>query len=417
MKITHVFARQILDSRGDPTVETEVTLENGVIGRSAVPSGASAGKHEALELRDGGQPYLGKGVSQAINHINTDIKQAILNQDLDQFSLDQLLIKLDGTANKNKLGANAILAVSLAFAWASSRAMNLALYQYIGQLFDNDNFILPRPMFNILNGGKHGDWATDIQEFMIIPVAHLSWKDRLRLGSEVFAFLQTVLKEKGYSINVGNEGGFAPAVKSNREAIELIAQAVKLAGYQFGTDVTLGFDAAASEFYNATTQRYELKRDNQSLSTEAMIDWIAELADQYPVELMEDMLAEDDWLGWQALTAKLGDKQQIVGDDLLVTNPLRIQQAIKQQACNSLLVKLNQIGTLSETLQAMKMAKEAGWSNVVSHRSGETEDVTIAHLAVGTGCGWIKTGSVSRGERTAKYNELTRIAEKLEAYA
>ncbi|MFH2118203.1 MAG: phosphopyruvate hydratase [Candidatus Paceibacterota bacterium] len=415
MKITRVFARQILDSRGDPTVEAEVTLENGVIGRSAVPSGASAGKHEALELRDDGQPYLGKGVNRAINHINTEIRQAVVGQDLDQVGLDQLLIKLDGTANKSRLGANAILAVSLAFAWAASRAENLSLYQYIGQLFGNSNFILPRPMFNIMNGGKHGDWATDIQEFMIIPAENLSWGDRLRLGSEVFHHLQTVLKEKGYSINVGNEGGFAPAVKSNQEAIELIAQAIQSAGFKLGGNVTIGFDAAASEFYNEATQQYELKRDGVNLSSEEMIDWIAKLTEQYPVESLEDMLAEDDWAGWQALTARLGSNYQIVGDDLLVTNTAHIQQAIEQKTCNSLLVKLNQIGTLSETLQAMKMAQDAGWSNVVSHRSGETEDVTIAHLAVGTGCGWIKTGSVSRGERTAKYNELTRIAERLEA--
>ena len=415
MKIAHVFARQILDSRGNPTIETEITLDNGLIGRSAIPSGASAGKHEALELRDGGKQWLGKGVTQAINHVNININQTLIDQDLDQASLDQLLIELDGTENKNKLGANAILSVSLAFAWAMSSAHNLALYQYIGQLFDNNQFIMPRPMFNILNGGKHGDWATDIQEYMIIPAANLNWSERLRLGSEVFHYLAAVLKEKNYSVNVGNEGGFAPAVASNQEALDLIEQAVNRAGYQFGNQVTIGFDAAASEFYNSETKQYQLKRDGQTLTSEEMIAWIEKLTQQYPVESLEDMLAEDDWIGWQTLTTKLASQCQIVGDDLLVTNTKRIQQAIEQQACNSLLVKLNQIGTLTETLQAMKLARSAGWSNVVSHRSGETEDVTIAHLAVGTGCGWIKTGSVSRGERTAKYNELTRIAEKVEA--
>lgn len=385
------------------------------LGRAAVPSGASTGKYEALELRDGGKPWLGKGVSQAIGNVNTTIAQALIGQDLDQAGLDKNLIELDGTENKTKLGANAILAVSLAFAWAMSRAQNLALYQYIGQLYGNDQFIIPRPTINIFNGGKHGDWATDIQEYMVIPATSLNWADRLRLGAEVFHHLGKILPEKGYSINVGNEGGFAPAVKSNQEALELIVQAVNQAGYKLGEQVSLGFDAAASEFYNEETKQYELKRDGQSLSSEEMTGWVEQLANQYPVELLEDMLAQDDWAGWTRLTAKLGDHYQVVGDDLLVTNTGRIKQAIDQKTCNSLLVKLNQIGTLTETLAAMKMAQGAGWSNVVSHRSGETEDITIAHLAVGTGCGWIKTGSVSRGERTAKYNELTRIAERVEA--
>lgn len=414
MKITKVLARQILDSRGDPTVEAEVTLQSGATGRSGVPSGASAGKHEALELRDGGKRWLGKGVEKAVSQVNTTIARAIANQDLDQTSLDKLLIELDGTENKNTLGANAILSVSLAFAWAMSRAQNLALYQYIGALYDNDRFIMPRPLFNVLNGGEHGDWATDIQEYMVIPAANLGWSERLRLGSEVFHHLAKVLKEKGYSISVGNEGGFAPAVASNQEALDLIVQAISRAGYKLGEQVTLGFDAAASEFYNEQTQQYELKRDGRNLSSEEMISWVEQLTSKYPVELLEDMLSQDDWTGWTTLTAKLGGQAQIVGDDLLVTNTRRIEQAISQQACNSLLVKLNQIGTLTETLMAMKMAKGAGWSNVVSHRSGETEDVTIAHLAVGTGCGWLKTGAPSRGERTAKYNELTRIAEQVE---
>jgi enolase len=414
MKITHVFSRQILDSRGIPTLETEVTIEGGIIGRAAVPGGTSSGKYEALELRDGGQAYAGQGVSQAISNVKTTISQALVGQDFDQVSLDQALIKLDGTANKSKLGANAILSVSLAFAWASSRAGGKPLYHYIGELYGNNKFILPRPMFNIINGGKHANWATDIQEYMIIPVKAVTWAEKIKIGVEVYQALYKLLQEKGYSTNVGFEGGFAPALKSNQEAIDLIVQAIANAGYGLAIDVSLGFDVAASEFYNSETKQYELKRDGQTLSTEGMIAWAEQLVGQYPIISLEDLLAEDDWAGWTTLTEKLGQSIQIVGDDLLTTNPARIQQAVKQKTCNSLLVKPNQIGTLTETLQAMKLAQDAGWTCVISNRSGETEDVTIAHLAVGTGCGQIKTGSLTRTERTAKYNELTRIAEQLE---
>lgn len=414
MKITQVYSRQILDSRGNPTVETEITLENGVVGRAAVPSGASTGTHEVLELRDGGTAFHGKGVSKAVENVNTIIRQHFTGKDWDQESLDAALNQLDGTPNKSVLGANAILSASLSFAWAMSRAANQALYEYIGHLFGNSRFILPRPMFNIMNGGKHGNWATDIQEYMILPLKTASWADTLRIGSEVFHSLESILKEKGYSTNVGDEGGFAPAVSSNAEALELIGAAVQKAGYVVGETVALGLDVAATEFYNAQTQQYELKRDGRSLSAEGITEWLTELSRAHSIISLEDPLAEDDWAGWQALTEKLSGSLQIVGDDLLVTNTARIQQAITQKSCNSLLVKMNQIGTLSETLQAMKMSQEAGWTNVVSHRSGETEDVTVAHLAVGTGCGQIKTGAPSRGERTAKYNELTRIAERIE---
>jgi enolase len=415
MKITHVYSRQILDSRGNPTVETEVSLENGVIGRAAVPSGASTGTHEVLELRDGGTAYLGKGVLKAVENVNMVIRQNLIEKDWDQTALDTALNQLDGTPNKSILGANAILSVSLAFAWAASRAANQALYEYIGRLFGNTRFILPRPMFNIMNGGKHGNWATDIQEYMVLPLKNIPWSEKLRLGSEVFHSLKSILKDKGYSVNAGDEGGFAPAVSSNAEALELIAAAVQKAGYVLGEDVGLGFDAAATEFYNPTTKQYELKRDGQNLTSSAMLEWLTYLTSSYPLISLEDPLSEDDWEGWQALTAQLGSKLQIVGDDLLVTNTTRIEQAISQKSCNSLLVKMNQIGTLTETLAAMKLAQSAGWTNVISHRSGETEDVTVAHLAVGTGCGQIKTGAPSRGERTAKYNELTRIAERVEA--
>lgn len=415
MKIARLHARQILDSRGVPTIETEVTLEGGSIGRTAVPAGTSAGKHEVLELRDEGKDYGGKGVTKAIELIKTTLSQELVGKDWNQASLDKKLNQLDGTPNKSKLGANTILSLSLAFAWAASRAEGKALYQYIGQLYDNDRFILPRPMFNIMNGGAHAGWTTDIQEYMVVPLIAPNWPEKLKVGVDIFQSLQKLLKDKGYSVNVGKEGGFAPAVSSNQEALELIVQAISNAGYTLGTDVGIAFDIAASEFFNADTNQYELKKDQLTLDTPAMIAWATKLTEQYPIVSLEDALAEDDWAGWQALTQQLGNNLQIVGDDLLTTNPQRIQQGIDQRACNSLLVKLNQIGTLSETLAAMKMSQQAGWTNVISHRSGETEDITIAHLAVGTGAGQIKTGAPSRGERTAKYNELTRIAEQVEA--
>ncbi len=414
MKITNLRARQILDSRGVPTIETEVTLEGGVIGRSAVPGGTSSGEHEAVELRDGGVAYGGKGVSKAVEIINTTLLDELKNHDFDQISLDKKLNQLDGNDNKSQLGANTILSISLAFAWAASRTGFKPLYEYFGQLYENERFTLPRPMFNIMNGGSHGNWATDIQEFMAIPLKPISWAEKLKIGVEVFHQLETLLKGKGYNINVGKEGGFAPQLGSNQEALDLVCQAITSAGYQLGSDVGLGLDVAASEFFDKETKQYELKKDGRSLSTAEMIAWLMELTDRYPIVSIEDGLAEDDWAGWQLLTNRLGTNLQIVGDDLLTTNPDRIKQAIDQQACNALLVKPNQIGTLSETLSAMKLSQQAGWQNVVSHRSGETEDVTIAHLAVGTGAGQIKTGAPNRGERIAKYNELTRIAERVE---
>ncbi|NCN45545.1 MAG: phosphopyruvate hydratase [Candidatus Pacebacteria bacterium CG10_big_fil_rev_8_21_14_0_10_36_11] len=414
MKITQIHGRQVLDSRGNPTVEVDVTVEGGFLGRATVPSGASTGAHEALELRDGGTAFLGQGVMKAVENVNTTLKQALVGNDYDQTSLDNFMIQLDGTEKKEKLGANAILGVSLAFAWACSLAQKRPLYEYIGELYGNNKFVLPRPMMNIMNGGKHADWATDIQEYMVMPMTANTWGEKLKTGVEIFQHLQKVLKKKGYSVNVGNEGGFAPAVKSNTEALDLIVEAIEKAGYSLGDEVMIGFDAAATEFYNAENQRYELKKDGDILTSEQMVDWVIDLSKKYPVASFEDMLAEDDWAGWTNLTNKVGKQIQIVGDDLLVTNTQRIDRAITEKACNALLVKVNQIGSLTETLQAMRTSENAGWKNVVSHRSGETEDVTISHLVVGTGAGQIKTGAPSRGERTAKYNELIRIAERLE---
>lgn len=414
MKITNIHGRQVLDSRGNPTIEVEVTVEGDFMGRATVPSGASTGAHEALELRDGGDLYLGQSVLKAVENVNVSLENALVGNDYDQKSLDQAMIDLDGTEKKEKLGANAILGVSLAFAWACSNAQHRPLYEYIGELYENKNFILPRPMLNIMNGGKHAGWATDIQEYMVMPMTAPTWSEKIRTGVEIFQNLQKILKEKGYSTNVGNEGGFAPSVKSNTEALDLIVSAIEKAGYSLGDEIMIGFDAAATEFYNEKTGNYELKKDKKTLNPDEMVDWVIDLCQKYPVASFEDMLAEDDWAAWTSLTEKIGDEIQIVGDDLLVTNKKRIDQAIKEKSCNALLVKLNQIGTLTETLEAMKTSENAGWKNVVSHRSGETEDVTISHLVVGTGAGQIKTGAPSRSERTAKYNELTRIAERLE---
>lgn len=414
MKITDIYGRQVLDSRGNPTIEVEVTVEGNFMGRATIPSGASTGAHEALELRDGGDLYLGQSVLKAVENVNTTLKKAIVGNDYEQITLDRFMIELDGTEKKEKLGANAILGISLAFAWACSHAQHRPLYEYIGELYENKNFVLPRPMLNIMNGGKHAGWATDIQEYMVIPMTAPTWNEKIRTGVEIFQHLQKIIKAKGYSTNVGNEGGFAPEVKSNTEALDLIVAAIEKAGYSLGDEVMIGFDAAATEFYNTTTGNYELKKDKQTLTPDQMVDWVINLSQKYPVASFEDMLAEDDWTTWSKLTEKVGNKIQIVGDDLLVTNKKRIAEAINKKSCNALLVKLNQIGTLTETLEAMKTSEQAGWKNVVSHRSGETEDVTISHLVVGTGAGQIKTGAPSRSERTAKYNELTRIAEKLE---
>lgn len=415
MRIASITAREILDSRGNPTIEADVVMADGSFGRAMVPSGASTGQFEALELRDGDEHrYFGQGVLKAVANVKNSIAPALINKDIaDHETLDKIMLELDGTENKSKLGANAILSVSLAVAWAESKSQKKQLFEYIGDLYGNQNFVYPRPMFNIMNGGKHADWATDIQEYMVIPTKVTTWAESLRIGSEIYHALEKLLKGMGLSINVGNEGGFAPAVKSNKEAVDLILQAIEKAGYKPGEEVSLGFDAAASEFYNPETKMYDLKRDGVSYTSDQMVDWAMNLANQYPIITMEDMLSENDWSGWQNLTAKIGDRMQLVGDDLLVTNVKKVARAIEEKTCNSLLVKFNQIGSLTETLAAMKMAKEAGWNNVVSHRSGETEDVTIAHLAVGTASGQLKSGALSRSERTAKFNELLRIEEYL----
>ncbi len=415
MKITNIKARQIFDSRGNPTVEADVMLEDGVMGRAAVPSGASTGKYEALELRDGdAKAYLGQGVLTAVANVNTKIHDLLVGkEDLSQKDLDNLMLELDGTEMKSNLGANAILAVSLAYAWAVSKFRGQQLYEYIGELYGNKDFKLPRPMFNIMNGGKHAEWATDIQEYMVLPMKSASWVESIKIGTEIYLTLGKLLKSKGYSINVGNEGGYAPALQSNKEALDLIVEAIGKAGYTLGDDVCVGFDAAASEFYNEETGNYELKRDKKTLTPDEMVEWVKQLSIDYPVVSYEDMFSQDDWASWTKLTALVGEKIQVVGDDLLVTNVKRIKEAIEKKSCNALLVKLNQIGTLTETLAAMRMAQDAGWNNVVSHRSGETEDITIAHVVVGTGAGQIKTGAPSRSERVAKYNELIRIEEHI----
>lgn len=409
--IQSIFARQILDSRGNPTVEVDVLLEDDSFGRAAVPSGASTGSREALELRDEGNEYLGKSVQQAVDNVNGKIGDAVIGQEWTQETLDKAMIELDGSENKGNLGANAILGVSLAYAVAASDSQNIAPYEYVGQLYGNSKWVLPRPMFNIMNGGAHANWTTDIQEYMVLPMKDEPYMERLRKSVEVFQHLGKLIKNKGLSTNVGNEGGYAPELGSNEEAFDMIMEAISKAGYEAGPgkDFMLGIDAAASEFYQ--DGKYNLRRDGSIKTTEEMVEWVAGLSKKYPLYSIEDPLAESDWDGWAALTAKIGADHQIVGDDLLVTNPIYVEKAIAGKNCNALLVKLNQIGTLTETLAAMKKAQAAGWNNVPSHRSGETEDVFLAHLAVGTGAGQIKTGAPSRTDRTAKYNELLRIEE------
>jgi enolase len=416
MKITKIHAREILDSRGNPTVEVDLYLDDEVMGRAIVPSGASTGKYEALELRDGGDRYMGKGVRGAVENVNKKIADMLVGEeDLSQEDLDQKMIDLDGTENKSELGANAILGVSLAYAWAVSKYQKRPLYEYIGELYGNTEYKLPRPMLNIMNGGKHANWATDIQEYMILPMKDITWAEKMQMACEIYHNLGKLIKGKGLSTNVGNEGGFAPALDSNKEALDLVVEAVEKAGYGVGDDVKFGFDAAATEFYDEEKELYVLKKEGKELTSEEFNDWlIKEIYEQYPIESFEDMQAEDDWDAWVDFTDRIGDEVQIVGDDLLVTNPERIKTAIEKEACNALLVKLNQIGSLTEALESMRVSKDAGWNNVVSHRSGETEDVTISHLVVGTGAGQIKTGAPSRTDRTAKYNELTRIAEEVE---
>ena len=422
MKISRIHARQILDSRGNPTVEADVTLENGITGRAAVPSGASTGTHEAVELRDGDKSkYLGKSVLKAVENVNTKIAEKIVGMNvLDQKAIDQAMIDLDGTENKGKLGANAILSVSLASAKAAAQHEKLPLYKYVNtQLLSSDfspRISLPLPMMNIINGGQHADFATDIQEFMIIPIGATSFSEALRMGSEIFHHLAKVLKKNGYATTVGDEGGYAPRVKNgNAEALDLIIQAIMNAGYTPGEDIVFALDVASSEFY--ADGMYELKAEKQTLSSKQMVDWLVQLTENYPIVSVEDGLAENDWDGWQQLTSAIGEKVQLVGDDLLVTNTSFLKKAIEQKAGNAILIKVNQIGTLTETINAVAMANAAGWNSVMSHRSGETEDTTIAHLAAGLGTGQIKTGSLSRTDRIAKYNELLRIEEELDSDA
>lgn len=413
MNITSITARQILDSRGNPTVEADVTLQDGTLGRAAVPSGASTGSHEALELRDGEAAYGGKGVLKAVEHIKTDISTALVGRDAyDQRAIDELMVGLDGTEGKSKLGANALLAVSLATAHAAARSKGIALYEHIAALAGNSNLVLPLPMMNIINGGKHAAGSTDIQEFMIMPVGAKDFSQCLQMGTEIFHALGKVLKEKGYGTTFGDEGGYAPAVQhGNAEALELIAEAVSKAGYTLGKDVVLALDVASSELLEDGL--YHLKTEDRSLSSKEMVAFYTSLTETYPIASIEDGLGEDDWDGWKTLTGELGDHIQLVGDDLLVTNTKFLERAISQKAGNAILIKVNQIGTLTETIDAVNMAHEAGWKAVISHRSGETEDTTIAHLAVGLGTGQIKTGSLSRSDRVAKYNELLRIEEAL----
>jgi enolase len=412
-KIVSIHARQILDSRGNPTVEADVTTENGVIGRAAVPSGASTGKHEAVELRDGDKDvYVGKGVLKAVNNVNTLISDELKGMSVnEQASIDKAMIELDGTENKSKLGANAMLAVSMAVANAAAQENNQMLFEYLG---GNDSNILPIPMMNILNGGSHADNSIDFQEFMVMPVGADSFSDALRMGTEVFHNLKEVLKSKGFSTNVGDEGGFAPNIGSNVEAIEIVLQAIEKAGYKPGEDMYIAMDAAASEFYNAEENVYHFHQSTgEKLTPSEMVSFWKDWSEKYPILSIEDGLDEDDWDGWKQLTEAIGEKVQLVGDDLFVTNVNRLSTGIEKGIANSILVKVNQIGTLTETIDAVKLAQDNSFTSVMSHRSGETEDTTIADLAVALSTGQIKTGSASRSDRMAKYNQLLRIEEKL----
>ena len=408
--IVDVIAREILDSRGNPTVEADVLLESGVLGRAAVPSGASTGSREAIELRDGdASRYLGKGVIQAVENVNTEISEAIIGLDAEeQAFIDRTLIELDDTENKSRLGANAMLAVSMAVAKAAAEEAGLPLYRYFG---GSGPMQMPVPMMNVINGGAHANNNLDIQEFMIMPVGAQSFREALRCGAEVFHHLKKLVDKKGYPTTVGDEGGFAPNVSGNDEAIELILRAVESAGYTPGQDVLLALDCASSEFFK--DGRYVLASEKMELTSAAFADYLATLADKYPIVSIEDGMAESDWDGWKILTDKLGRKVQIVGDDLFVTNPKILREGISKGIANAILIKINQIGTLTETFAAVEMAKRAGYANVISHRSGETEDSTIADIAVGLNAGQIKTGSLSRSDRIAKYNQLLRIEEDL----
>jgi enolase len=411
--IDDITALEILDSRGNPTVEVEVTLMSGVWGRAAVPSGASTGVHEALELRDGDKGrYGGKGVFKAVKNVNDDIADLLIGWDAtEQRAIDMALIELDGTPNKSKLGANAILGTSLAVAKAAANALELPLYRYLGGVYAHT---LPVPMMNILNGGAHTGWqSTDAQEFMVMPLGAPSFTEGLRWGAEIYHALKSVLKERGYTALVGDEGGYAPALKANSEAVEVILAAIEKAGYKAGEQVALALDPAASELYEEQTGLYNLRREGKKLSSPEMVAFWKSWVEQYPIVSIEDGLAQDDWEGWKLLTKEIGDRIQIVGDDLLVTNPNRVRRAIEEKACNALLVKLNQIGSLTETIEAVETCQRAGWRAVTSHRSGETEDTTIADLSVALNMGQIKTGAPARSDRVAKYNQLIRIEAEL----
>ncbi len=417
-KIKSIHAREILDSRGNPTVEVDLTLSDGSFGRASVPSGASTGSHEALELRDGDKErYGGKGVLKAVENANGTIADAIQGKEFDQKSLDDKLIELDGTSDKSKLGANATLGVSLAFAKAAAQSEKKPLYAYFREIGSPDatEYRLPTPMMNIINGGQHAENSTDIQEFMIVPHGFDSFKETLRAGAETFHALKKILHDRNLPTTVGDEGGFAPSLSSNEAAIELILEAIKAAGYKTGKQISIGLDVAATELYK--NGAYDLARDKKNFTTEEMIGWYEGLVDKYPIISIEDGLAEDDWDGWVLMTKRLGEKIKLVGDDLFVTNKDRLSKGIERHAANSILIKLNQIGTVSETIGAINLAKKADYSFIISHRSGETEDTVISDFAVGTGAAYIKTGSLSRTERVAKYNQLLRIEEELGAQA
>ena len=411
--IESVIAREILDSRGNPTIEVEVELMDGSLGRAAVPSGASTGVHEALELRDGDKRrYLGKGVLEAVDNVNDIITEELVGWDAtEQRLVDTLLIELDGTPNKEKLGANAILGTSLAVAKAAANSLGLPLYRYIGGVYAH---VLPVPMMNILNGGAHTGWqSTDAQEFMVMPLGAPSFAEGLRWGAEIYHALKAVLKSRGYTALVGDEGGYAPALKANSEAVEVILEAIEKAGYKAGEQVSIALDPAASELFEEETRLYNLRKEGKKLTGEQMVAFWKSWVDQYPIVSIEDGLAQDDWESWKLMVKEIGDRIQIVGDDLLVTNPERVRRAIKEKAANALLVKLNQIGSLTETLECIQMAHRAGYTTVISHRSGETEDTTIADVAVAVNAGQIKTGAPARSDRVAKYNQLLRIEEEL----
>lgn len=411
-KIKSVHAREILDSRGNPTVEVDIVLKDGSFGRAAVPSGASTGSHEAVELRDGSKRYGGKGVEKAVKNVNIILSKALVNKEFNQKTLDAKMNEIDGTANKSRLGANAILGISMAFSHAVAVSERVPLYRYFNKIAKTGNTIqLPVPMMNILNGGKHAEKSMDFQEFMIMPTGAKSFKEALRYGTEVFHALKKILHDRGLSTTVGDEGGFAPSLSSNEEAIKLILEAIEKAGYRAGKDIFIALDVAATELYK--DGRYSLASENRTLTSEEMVNFYVDWCSKYPIISIEDGLAEDDWDGYKILTEKLGKKVQIVGDDLFVTNIDRIKVGIEKGVGNSILIKLNQIGTVSETIDAINMAKKAGFTSIISHRSGETEDVTIADFVVGTGTGQIKTGSLSRTDRVAKYNQLLRLEELL----